>query len=190
MEPYTGVIDRILKDDLGAPGSSATPPSASSSGCRMSTGSAADTPSQGLRKRASTSDQEMFVPLSQPGRGLEQGPPGWIHRPQFGFRLANAFVIPACQRIPRLRSAATRGDPQSSDRTWSWVIGGVERTRPTASSSTCPTATAASSRPIPRSPRRATRQSHGPDAPQPSTRPRPLIRPQAGPGAWPVSLAK
>ena len=44
LEPYTGVIDRILEDDLGAPRSSATPPSASSSDCATSTGSMAATP--------------------------------------------------------------------------------------------------------------------------------------------------
>ncbi len=44
ISPYTGVIGRILEDDLGVPGSSATRPSASSSGCGMSTGSTADTP--------------------------------------------------------------------------------------------------------------------------------------------------
>ena len=45
LEPFTGVIDRILEDDLGFPGSSATPPSASLSACGTSTGSPASTPS-------------------------------------------------------------------------------------------------------------------------------------------------
>ena len=46
LEPYTGVIDRILEEDhKRSPGSSATRPSASSSGCATSTGLGASTPS-------------------------------------------------------------------------------------------------------------------------------------------------
>ena len=44
LEPFTGVIDRILESDLAFPGSSATRPSGSSSGCGTSMGSAASTP--------------------------------------------------------------------------------------------------------------------------------------------------
>ena len=44
LEPYTGVIDRILEDDLGAPGSNATPPSASSSVSGTNMATTADTP--------------------------------------------------------------------------------------------------------------------------------------------------
>ena len=44
LEPYTGVIDRILEDDWGFPRSSATRPSASSSDSETSTASTADTP--------------------------------------------------------------------------------------------------------------------------------------------------
>ena len=45
LEPFTGVIDRILEDDLGVPGSNATRPSASSSAFARSTGLMASTPS-------------------------------------------------------------------------------------------------------------------------------------------------
>ena len=44
LEPFTGGIDQILVDDSGVPGSSATQPSGSSSGCGTSMGSAASTP--------------------------------------------------------------------------------------------------------------------------------------------------
>ena len=44
LQPYTGVIDQILEKDHSAPGSSAIPPSASSSGSGTSTGSAVGTP--------------------------------------------------------------------------------------------------------------------------------------------------
>ena len=44
LQPYTGVIGQILEKDHSAPGSSATPPSASSSGSGTSTGSAVGTP--------------------------------------------------------------------------------------------------------------------------------------------------
>ena len=46
LEPYTGIIGAILEDDLGvSPEACATPPSASSSGSRTSTGLRASTPS-------------------------------------------------------------------------------------------------------------------------------------------------
>ncbi len=45
LEAYTGVIDRILDDESGSRGSSATRPSASSSGCGTSMGLTASTPS-------------------------------------------------------------------------------------------------------------------------------------------------
>ena len=44
LEPFTGVIDRVLADDSGVQGSSATQPSASSSACGPSMGSVASTP--------------------------------------------------------------------------------------------------------------------------------------------------
>ena len=44
LEPFTGVIDRILESDRASPGSSAPRPSGSSSGCGTSMGSEASTP--------------------------------------------------------------------------------------------------------------------------------------------------
>ena len=44
LEPNTGVIDQIWKRITAPPGSSPTPPSASSSGSGMSTGSVVGTP--------------------------------------------------------------------------------------------------------------------------------------------------
>ena len=44
LEPYTGVIDRLLEDDLSLPKQSVTRQSASSSGCVTSTISRAATP--------------------------------------------------------------------------------------------------------------------------------------------------
>ena len=52
LEPFTGVIDRILDDDSGFPRSSATRPSASSSGSGTSAVSTADTPRSGTTSRS------------------------------------------------------------------------------------------------------------------------------------------
>ena len=65
LEPFTGVIDRILKDDHRVPGSSGTPPSASSSASGTSTVSTADIPrSKTTQERIAVRPGRLFVPLS------------------------------------------------------------------------------------------------------------------------------
>ena len=64
LEPFTGVIDRILEDDLRR--SSATRTSASSSGCGTSTVSTADIPRSRTTSERIVVRPGRFVPLSHP----------------------------------------------------------------------------------------------------------------------------
>ena len=101
--PSPASSTRSLRKTSGFPGSSATPPSGSSSGCRTSTASAADTPS------------------SRTTSGSTAARPGRCSCP--------------CP-TPRATPRATSARPGQLSAEWN--------RKPTASSWTCPTATAAS----------------------------------------------
>ena len=114
LEPYTGVIDRILEDDLRRPRKQRHTAKRIFERLRDEYGfDGGYTTVKDYVREHRRQTKEMFVPLSHP--------PGHAQC-DFGEALV--------------------------------VIGGVERKGPTVSSSTCPTATAASSRPIPRRPPR------------------------------------
>ena len=104
-EPFTGVIDRILETITRSTGSSATRPSASSSGSGTSTGSTVSTPSSRTTSGSAAASHgrcscRCLIPPGHAQWGVDDAEnPGHVRRVAGDFKVGNPMPL-----LPRLHS--------------------------------------------------------------------------------------